>query len=410
MGFMGVRRRTGQGRFTPSRRGITRDGKDVIRFPGGSSVHSGRPGWLRRLALARSRSVQPPGHPGSLQPPGLQPPGRSGHLRRLGWRGRGSIIASLLFLFIVGLPAAVARLVHHTPPGTLVAFQTADARHAVSVYEMDTGAVVKMSVQDYVVDVLAAEFPPGTPKAALAAGAVAIRTYVAYAQSAAGKVSASIAQRHGAAVTDSGVIDLPMLKQAQQEATYGAQAGLYELRYEQAVAQTDGRILTYNGQPILSFLFPLSPGRTRDGSAVFHQALPYLAAVACPDDAQVAAGHGTFAFSALDLAQALHVPLTQVAPARFRVTARDSAGFVIEVHAGARAWSGQAFAALLKLPSGDFALAGTGGQLVVHTVGIGNDIGMSLHEATAMAYRGVTWQTILRTFYRGTKIANVYYS
>ena len=124
----------------------------------------------------------------------------------------------------------------------------------------------------------------------------------------------------------------------------------------------------------------------------------------------MAAGHKTFRFSALDLAQVLQLPQAQVAPAQFRVTARDNAGFVIEVHAGVRAWSGQAFAALLKLPSGDFALAGTGGQLVVHTVGLGNDIGMSLHEATAMARRGVTWQAILRTFYRGTKIANFYYS
>lgn len=367
---------------------------------------------------------------------------------------------------MIVMPTAVALSFKRGPWSSPVQawLNSSDEQMTIDVYRVRTGDVVSMPLGDYLIDVLAAELPPGAPPQALAAAAVAARTYAVQAMLAnrlgqyptgAGPANAlSIpsagtngapaahggstgpsrpsgqtapssqtkkssqpghkasntqpplrnAALKGADVTDSGQWDLPLLTAAAQDARWGSQVDAVRAKYQAAILATDGLIVTYHSRPILAFAFQLSPGVTRSAAQVFDQSIPYLQAVACPDDEKVAQ-QPLQTYSPAQLAARLGIPAKSVNVNQFTVSTRTSDGFVVGVKGPqGGSWSGSAFAKALSLPSADFTLKASQGTLTVESFGIGQDVGLSLHEATVLAARGETWQHILARFYPGTAI------
>lgn len=379
---------------------------------------------------------------------------------------RITLVIAGIFTALIGVPAVTAWAIHrtHAPSTPLVGswIHSADAQVPVSVYQVSTGSITHVPLNTYIVNVLAAELPPNAPMPALQAAAVASRTYITYLITHRNSGLPTLASQHGADVTDDGLIDLPWLTQAQQAQKFGADTATYTARLQEAVITTDGQVLTYHGAPIPAFMFQLSPGRTRAASAVFNRSLPFLPAVACPDDASDPTTSQTLTFTPASLAAHLGNPgvgtgsrtssaansaagstanstakstanstLGSVAgtaagtgtgnstkggafasaggglnPAVIDIAARSSDGFVttVNIRGTSQAWTGTDFANRLGLASTDFQLEVKGGNLVVRTRGVGTDIGMSLHEATVLAGQGETPGAILSHFYPGTKM------
>jgi stage II sporulation protein D len=310
-----------------------------------------------------------------------------------------------MFLAIVLVPTATAALVNRGDVALARLWMESDDAHVtVRLYYMDTGRVVSLPLNDYLVGVLAAEMDPNAPMEALKAAAVAARTYTVRALQEHPKEPPTFARQHGADVTDSARIDLPWWSLAEQEERYGANLGVNTVRLQHAVLATDGLILTFHQEPILAFTFGQSVGQTRDGSKVFRKSIPYLKSVACPDDGS-APPRPPIRKSAADLKQALQLGNTSVQLTAFQIVAKDAQGYVTSVRYKDWSWSGEDFAALLGLPSSNFTWSVQNGQLVIVCKGIGSGIGMSLREAAAQARKGQTWQEIVQYFYPGTAVA-----
>lgn len=317
------------------------------------------------------------------------------------------------FSLLVLMPAAAALAVHggRRWPGVRAGWlESPDMGTTIAVYRTDSGQVVRLPLHDYVLNVIAAAPGPDAPAEALKAAAVAARTYALYVKIHPNAQSAA-ARRHGAVLTDSGAWDLPWLTAAAQQARFGADEALAEAKLEAAVTGTAGEVATYGGQPIPAFMFPLSVGRTRDARWVLGAALPYLPSVVCPDDLTAPQLTRTFTFSAAAAARALGVDEAGWDPAALRVSRADPLGYALDVTDGRHTWTGADFANRLGLPSPCFRLAvparaggGRAGQLRVVTSGAGFGVGMSLHEAAALAARGKSYRAILATFYPGTRI------
>lgn len=321
------------------------------------------------------------------------------------WRIVMAVAVALAFVGMILLPTGVAFAFKRqtVTPSIQGWLNAADEQVAIPVYQMQTGQVVQMPLGDYVMDVLAAELPPSASKPALEAAAIAARTYAV--RSMAITPPKSLAQTHHAAVTDSSALDLPLETETEQDARFGDRVNDARVRYQAAILATDGKILTYEGKPILAFSFALSPGSTRSSATVFGQNVPYLQPVVCPDDALVAV-QPVQMFDHATLTHALHVKVTVDTLSSFKVVSSDATGFVNSVQGpGLSHWTGAAFAAALGLKSGDFSLAVDHGQLAVTCRGIGSDVGLSLHEASAMAAQGQSVQQILNTFYPGAQLA-----
>ncbi|MCL6593110.1 MAG: SpoIID/LytB domain-containing protein [Alicyclobacillus sp.] len=317
---------------------------------------------------------------------------------------RATLLLLGVWAAIVGLPSAAAWVVHRPTAGSVAAWMDSmDAHTPVRVYRMATGDVVTLPLNDYLVNVLAAEVSPDAPPDAMAAAAVAARTYVLRALTHPQASGPTFAAQRGADVTDSAQLDLPWRTIAEQERLFGPRQAAYTARFQQAVLATDGFILTQNGAPVLAFAFPVSAGRTRDALAVLGQPVSYLTSVACPDDLAVAQQPDK-RLTPSQLADLLQLPEAAPNPAGFTVSARDSAGYAQTVTYDGRVWSGAEFAARLGLPSAHFQLTSEGGQLLVHCQGIGLGLGMSLHEASVLAARGMSWRDLLAHFYPGTTL------
>lgn len=92
------------------------------------------------------------------------------------------VCVALIFFGMIGVPTIVAKLVHRgAMPDVTAWLHTADAKRTVRVYQTSSDTTTSMALNDYVLDVLAAEFSPGAPMASLKAAAVATRTYAIHA-------------------------------------------------------------------------------------------------------------------------------------------------------------------------------------------------------------------------------------
>ncbi|RIV17046.1 SpoIID/LytB domain-containing protein [Alicyclobacillaceae bacterium I2511] len=356
-------------------------------------------GALRRLQHGSGQTVERVGR--GVVVPGLE--GLDALLQRMDWRGWTALSLVGAWAVLVALPAGVAVLRHGgVSPETASAWlNSADEKTDIRVYRVQMGQVVTLPLGDYLENVLAAQMSPTAPLSALEATAVAARTYAVHAMTTS---AATFARQYGADVTDSPLLDLPWLNTAQQMQHFGNQQAWAMLRYQQAIAATNGQVLTYAGKPILAFTFALSPGHTRTAAAALGRPLPYLTAVACPADAKVAKPQ-QITLTAARVAELLKLPVANFQPDKMhRTVAAD--GFVEAVTVLGHTWNGAQFATLLNLPSADFQFQVKGSQLTFTTWGLGSDLGMSLHEASALAAQGKSWSAILATFYPGTQLTS----
>ena len=150
----------------------------------------------------------------------------------------------------------------------------ADAKETV-LLETEEGTL-SLPLDEYLTGVLLAEVPAGFALEAMKAQAVAARTYT---------LRQMAASRHanGALCADSTCCQAWMsLDRAGEKLGASSETLLETLR--QAVHETDGQVLCYDGQLIEATYFSCSGGRTEDAVAVWGTDVPYLQAVDSPGE------------------------------------------------------------------------------------------------------------------------------
>ena len=187
--------------------------------------------------------------------------------------------------------------------------------------------------------------------------------------------------------------------------------------YRQAVAETDGLYLCYQGDPIQASYFKISNGQTRDAAQVWQtQKFPYLTSISCVQDkaAQDYAGEVT-----LSKANCLHDIQTKIgeqySPEELWESMEftcDAAGYVTNVSFYAEGeevgqMDGEAFRYLFALPSASFEMEQTDTLVTFHVTGVGHGFGMSQYGANCKALNGETYDEILKDFFPGTELAKI---
>ncbi|MDX6639099.1 MAG: hypothetical protein QOF12_110 [Solirubrobacteraceae bacterium] len=139
-------------------------------------------------------------------------------------------------------------------------------RGAMEFYATAVGSLESINavgLEDYVRGVVGAESPPSWPAAALAAQAVAARTY---------------------AITTSIGGDFDQYADTRSQMYRGVAAEVPST--EAAVAATRGQVVTYGGQPVVTYFFSTSGGRTEnvENSFIGTSPRPWLRSVSDPYD------------------------------------------------------------------------------------------------------------------------------
>ena len=260
---------------------------------------------------------------------------------------------------------------------------------------MADGTLAMMDLEEYVIGVVLAEMPASFETEALKAQAVVARSYALR--------RFTLRDRHpqGAVCTDSRCCQAYMTGEE-----YVQKLGNEAQRDKiiQAVRQTQGQILTYEGKVIEATYFSCSGGRTEDAKAVWGADVPYLQAVESPGEENAEAYWERKTYTAAEFAAALGRKLSGAPSSWMGAITYTEGGGVATMYIGGMGYAGTELRRLLGLNSTVFTVAVTGNTVTVETLGHGHRVGMSQYGADAMAVTGQDYLQILQHYYPGTRI------
>jgi len=260
--------------------------------------------------------------------------------------------------------------------------------------QLDDGTVEEMELQTYLIRVVLAEMPTSFPEEALKAQAVVARTYA---------VRRQLAEKHpGGAVC----LQASCCQGYREEDDFlragGSQEALEKVR--RAVADTNGMVLTYEGELIDATYFSCSGGSTEAAVAVWGSDVPYLQSVESPGEEDAAYDTEEVAFRGEDFARCMGFE-NEGEPAQWFSGIRyTDGGGVDTITIRGEEYRGTRMRQLLGLRSTAFEIRVDGDWIYITTHGYGHRVGMSQYGAKAMAEKGSAYEEILAHYYLDTKL------
>jgi stage II sporulation protein D len=252
--------------------------------------------------------------------------------------------------------------------------------------------VQALPMEEYVAAVVEGEMPLAFPPEALAAQAVAARSFAlakkleALAEGRAWHLSATV------------------LDQVYR-------AG-HDPRAQAAARATAGEVLAFDHEPVQAFFHSACGGHTERGADALGKELPYLRAVRCGHCGASPRSRWTARVPAAELGVLARRPGPVGAA---RVTARTASGRAARVAlqgGGARVeLSGADLRQRLgweRLPSLAFEVSAARGEVVFRGRGSGHGAGLCQWGAAGLARAGLGYRAILGRYYPGTEIVRMY--
>lgn len=180
-----------------------------------------------------------------------------------------------------------------------------------------------------------------------------------------------------------------------------------------AVKDTEGVVLTYQGSYIYAAFHSVSAGRTRSAAeALLNDKLPWLDSVDSDSDIVSQDYLKVIFLEKSDFVKRLteafpklaldaEKPLDSIA-----ASARDGAGYVTELKSGEETVSGEDFRNALGLSSACFYLKEVEGKIRIVTKGLGHGLGLSQYGANEMAKKGMNYAEILSYYFKNIEISD----
>ena len=287
--------------------------------------------------------------------------------------------------------------------------ETAAVHHDrdVTLTIQDGDTTEQMTLERYLTGVVRGEMPASFEMEALRAQAAAERSYVYY-QLAAGRKDA-----HPDAdfCTDHTCCSAYLSETAARE-KWGGDFAPWNTRVEQAVSDTDGQVVLYNGRPILAVFHSSSAGRTAAAGDVWSGDLPYLVSVDSPEGKETVPNYySTVTFTAAEAKEKLlaahpELKLSGTPDRWFGAAAENGSGRVETVSVGGTDVEGTELRRIFGLRSACFTVAADSESVTFRVTGYGHGVGMSQYGANQLAREGKTWQEILEWYYTGATVGN----
>ena len=335
----------------------------------------------------------------------------TGGLRKGRVTMRRTVGAGLLLLLLLFLPPWLRAEETNTggsadaPPQTeqSVPDGSSDAAHTVRLW--NGSAVETMTAAEYLPGVVRGEMPAAFEEEALKAQAVAERTYLYYRMASAPKENHPDAD----VCTDSNCCTA-WLSEADARTKWGDKFDRYEARVQQAVADTDGQVVLYEGAPIMAVFHSSSAGATAASGDVWTASLPYLVSVKSPEDADSVPNYysvNTFTageFRTIFCKAHPEAKLSGDTAGWIGDVTLTDAGRVASAKVGGVSVTGKELRSLYGLRSAAFTVEAAGDSVTFRVTGYGHGVGMSQYGANALAKEGKTWREILQWYYTGVTI------
>lgn len=274
-------------------------------------------------------------------------------------------------------------------------------------YELN-GSKDKLSFDDYLLGVVAANMPAGYEMEALKAQAVIARTYALY------NVSLLSKDHTNKTKYTTSELGLSYISPDSLEKFWGsADYRNYFSKLENAVYSTKDRVLVYKNDLILPVFFDTGSGYTRNASEAWGVDIPYLVSVPSKDDVTSINYLKINEYTPADLITILKKYYTNLKLSEDKffdevsVSSRDSTGYVLKIELGSKTVSGEEFAKVTGLPSNHFYIEEYEGKVRIICNGAGHGVGLSQYGANAMAQDGSDYTKILAHYYTGATVTKL---
>ena len=262
----------------------------------------------------------------------------------------------------------------------------------VRVKRNKTDEIQKIPLEKYLIGVLAGEMPVSYDLEALKAQAVAARTYTIK------KIEQNINEQYDVIDTTNDQVykDDEELKQAWQE-NYDEN----KKKIKDAIKQTRGEYLAYDGKPIHAFFFSTSSGNTENCKDVFGENLPYLVSVSSTWDENSPSYQNTTTYTKKELLEKLELPYND--KIRIQIE-RNETNSINKITINDKTIKGTEFRFKLGLRSTNIEIEEKDNNIIITSKGYGHGVGMSQYGAKELASIGYKYDEILKYYYQGIEL------
>lgn len=278
----------------------------------------------------------------------------------------------------------------------------------IKLFHTANNEIEEIDLDEYLYGVVSAEMPASFEMEALRAQAIVARTYTIY------KIINSGNKHEGADICDSANCCQAWISKENRFAKW--EEALQESNWNkivEAVNSTQGKIITYNNEPINAFFHSNSGGMTETTANVWGgTGYPYLQTVETVGEEAYSQYH-----SEVSLTKQTFIDKIRETHSNFEIdfTAEDcikvleytDGNRVKKVKIGNLELSGVEVRTILNLKSANFEIVIEGENIKFEVIGYGHGVGMSQTGADSMAKNGSNYEEIIKHFYTGVEITNI---
>ena len=258
----------------------------------------------------------------------------------------------------------------------------------ITIYRSN-GSIINLNMTDYLIGVVSSEMPASFNLEALKAQSVLARTYALKAKQTGKKLTDTVSTQS--------YIDIDQMKNKWENSF-----NTYYNKIKNAVENTNGEYLSYNGNYIEALYHSTNNGKTESSLDVFGNYYPYLISVSSEYDKNASSYLRTINMPLDTISNKLGLNLNN--DSVISILSYTDGGNIKEININGNNFSGKKVRELLGLRSADFDISISDNNANITTRGYGHGVGMSQYGANGMANAGYGYKDILSHYYPGTTL------
>lgn len=258
----------------------------------------------------------------------------------------------------------------------------------ITIYRSN-GSIINLNMTDYLIGVVSSEMPASFNLEALKAQSVLARTYALKAKQTGKKLTDTVSTQS--------YIDIDQMKNKWENSF-----NTYYNKIKNAVENTNGEYLSYNGNYIEALYHSTNNGKTESSLDVFGNYYPYLISVSSEYDKNASSYLRTINTPLDTISNKLGLNLNN--DSVISILSYTDGGNIKEININGNNFSGKKVRELLGLRSADFDISISDNNANITTRGYGHGVGMSQYGANGMANAGYSYKDILSHYYPGATL------
>lgn len=255
--------------------------------------------------------------------------------------------------------------------------------------QRSNGSIEKHELEEYVIGVVAGEIPASFNKETIKAQSVLARTYALKCLKTGKLLTDNSSTQNYKTIDD-------------MKNMWGISFDTYYNKIVNAVNDTKGEYLSYNGDYIEAVYHSTSNGFTEDATNVWGNSFPYLVSVESMYDNTNKKYIESNFFTYEEISNKLNQIITS--DSIINVLDKTNSGRVKNIEINGINYKGTDFRTFLNLRSTDFYIEKHIEGINIVTKGYGHGVGMSQYGANGMANNGYNYKDILMHYYKGVSL------